>query len=52
MNELEAIAREMLNTLEDAKRWIELLPEDIAGGSIMPEKLGDIIARASSVIYR
>jgi len=41
-----AVASELLEALMDAKRWIETLPEDIVGGSIMPEKLGTVIAKA------
>lgn len=43
---LIAAAPELLAALKDAARWINLLPAEIRDGSIMPEKLAEVIARA------
>lgn len=45
---LIAAAPELLAALKDAARWINLLPAEIRDGSIMPEKLAEVIARAES----
>lgn len=42
---LIAAAPELLAALKDAARWINLLPAEIRDGSIMPEKLAEVIAR-------